>query len=421
MANLKDLQEKLAKAQATMAKVFDQAGEDMDFSKVTEIAGTDAEKCAAVRKMNDECATTQKEIEPLLSVEKARKEYLERKGLVPIVHPAEGKGGSPVETKDEDDPAPVELKKALRMSGIFEKKNFNKEFTLPEGVNLKTMFATGAGWAVPTLRTGRVEDYPTRPIAVMSIIPRGQTSAAAVTYMVESTFTNNATEIKEGDSDAALYGEAALAMTETSSTVRKIAVYIPVTDEQLEDVPQVSGYLDRRLRFMLEQRLDSQIINGNGTAPNLSGIIDQGTVQTLNKGDNAGDLEVDALYRAITLVRAVAFTQPTNMILHPYDWEDIRLLKTNTGQYVWGHPSEPGPERIWGLPVVVTTAITEHKAIVGDFAQAIELTERRGITVKSSDSHDTYFVKGKQAIRADVRVALPIYRPTAFVYITLNV
>ena len=43
---------------------------------------------------------------------------------------------------------------------------------------------------------------------------------------------------------------------------------------------------------------------------------------------------------------------------------------------------------------------------------------RSGIEVKVSDSHDDYFVKGKQAIRADLRAALCVYRDAAFCEVT---
>jgi HK97 family phage major capsid protein len=86
--------------------------------------------------------------------------------------------------------------------------------------------------------------------------------------MEETTFTNSAAETAEGGT----YPESALALTERSTPVQKITTFIPVTDEQLEDVPQIQGYLNNRLPFMVRQRLDLQILTGNGTTPNLRGL-----------------------------------------------------------------------------------------------------------------------------------------------------
>ena len=51
---LKQLLEKIEKGRALLAKVRAQAGADHDFSKGTEFNGTDEEKCASVRKLNDD-------------------------------------------------------------------------------------------------------------------------------------------------------------------------------------------------------------------------------------------------------------------------------------------------------------------------------------------------------------------------------
>jgi len=60
---------------------------------------------------------------------------------------------------------------------------------------------------------------------------------------------------------------------------------------------------------------------------------------------------------------------------------------------------------------------TENTALVGDFSFS-ELAQRRGIDVQISNSHADFFTNGLQAIRADVRVALVIYRPAAFATVT---
>ena len=89
--------------------------------------------------------------------------------------------------------------------------------------------------------------------------------------------------------------------------------------------------------------------------------------------------------------------------MHPNDWQDMRLLRTADGIYIWGNPSDAGPELIWGLAVAQAVAQTENTAVVGDFATFSELAIRRGIDVQVSNSHGSFFIEGKQAMRADIR------------------
>lgn len=285
-----------------------------------------------------------------------------------------------------------------------------REFEL-EGFDVKTLFETTAGWLPESTRTGRMVDEATRPIQISDVIPFTTTGQAAVVYMEETTATYAAAEAAEG----AAFAESTFVLTEVTSPVRKIAHFIPVTDEQLEDEPQVSGYLDNRMRFGLLQRLDYQLAQGDGIAPNLEGILNRAGIQTQAKG---ADPTPDAIFKAMTKVRVTGRAIPGAVLIHSTDWEPIRLLRTVDGIYIWGSPSQAGDTTIWGLPVVQNEVLTAGTALVGDFANFSEFAVRRGVTVKVSDSHSDYFVKGKQAIRADIRGALQCYRPAAFATVT---
>ena len=283
---------------------------------------------------------------------------------------------------------------------------------LPVGAKeLKTLFQTSAGWATESIRDARVELKPERPVTVVNFLPTSATQHNSVKYMEETTFTNAAAEAAE----AGTYAEAALALTERSQAVEKIAVFLPVTDEQLEDEEQAEDYLNDRLIFMLQQRLDLQIVQGNGTTPNLLGTNNVTGIQTQAKGS---DPTPDAFYKLFRKIRSDGFAEPNVVFVHPNDWESVRLLRTADGVYIWGNPSQAGPERIWGVRVVQTTAAVENTATSGDYVTYSALRVRSGVEVRVSDSHSTYFIEGKQAIRADVRVAVVHCRPKAFGTVT---
>ncbi|KKK98624.1 hypothetical protein LCGC14_2640920, partial [marine sediment metagenome] len=86
--------------------------------------------------------------------------------------------------------------------------------------------------------------------------------------------------------------------------------------------------------------------------------------------------------------------------------------------YIWGNPSEAGPERIWGLPVVQNESLTENTGLVGSFEPAwISLFERRGVVIERGFV-GTQFTEGKQTIRGSMRAALVVFRPAAFATVT---
>ncbi len=413
---LKQAQEALDEKRKSLASIFEEAGPEYDMAKVKSLSGDTTAKVEEVRKLNEEIVDRKKKVDELLVVARAAAEAKRSEEGRETGDGAKNKEREP----ERKGGRPLSLGEAWAGSRAF------KEYKPGSGVgpsdhldiSLKTLFETPTGWDPEDLRTGRVELTPTRPaVHVATYFPSTTTTMSAVVYMEETTYTNSAAETAEAnqaDSQGA-YPESALALTERQEPVRKIATFLPVTDEQFEDEPRAQGYVNNRLPFMIQQRLDSQLLQGNGTAPNLRGTENVSGIQTQALGS---DSIPDAIYKCARKIRDNGFAEPSVVFIAPAKWESVRLLKTADGQYIWGHPSMVGPFTIWGIPVVETTAVTSTKAVLGDYANFAELAMRRGIDVQVSNSHSDYFVKGKLAIRADMRCAALHYRPKAFGTVT---
>lgn len=406
MTELIQVRETLGAKHKLMGRVLEEAGESHDFTKVKAF-GDELDTAAKVekfRELNREMSDLSTKARKLELAEAGRHwQDVETQMSEPVKqmpHPDSGDGTKSIGQRFVES----EEYKAFREDRA---KGLSVAF---DDVELKTLLSTTAGWAPESGRTGQIIEGVTRPIQVLDLIPMTGTGQASVVYMEETTRTHASAEKAE----AAAYAESTFELTERSSQVRKVTDSIPVTDEQLEDEPQVRGYLDQRLRFGVRQRLDTQVVSGDGTPPNLRGILNVSGIQTQAKGL---DPRFDAIHKAITKVRVTGRANPGAVVLHPNDWEAIRLTRTADGIYILGNPAVAGPMTLFGLPVALGDVMTENTGLVGDFANFCQLHERRGVNIVVGYS-GTQFAEGKQLLRADVRVAFVVYRPAAFCTVT---
>jgi HK97 family phage major capsid protein len=229
--------------------------------------------------------------------------------------------------------------------------------------------------------------------------------------MEETTATNAAAFVAEGGQKP----ESALAFTERSAPVRKIATVLPVTDELFADVPAMRSYVESRLRTFLASAEDAALLTGSGVAPAFTGLLNISGIQTQAKGT---DPTPDAVYKAMVKILTGAYVPASATIWNPLDWQDVRLLKTADGIYIWGAPMDAGPERIWSLPVVQTTAMTLNTMLVGAFDTCTQFFVREGVTFAVSTEHSDFFIRNQLMLRVEERGTLVCYRPAGLCTVT---
>lgn len=251
-------------------------------------------------------------------------------------------------------------------------------------------------------------------LTVAGLLASGTTTTNAVRYIKETVATNAAAPVAEGADKP----EAALEFEQDDAPVRKIAVFLPVSDEMLEDAAQIRSYIDARLSLFVEIETEDQLLNGPGTGVTIEGLLTQ--VPVANDGltsDAQAANDADHIHAALSKARE-SFLEPDGIVVNTQDWDRLRLLKDQNDNYIAGSPFSTGPgepvERLWGKRVVVTTAMAEGTALVGAFATGAQFFRRGGLTVEASNSHSDFFRKNLTAIRAERRGALVVYRPQAF-------
>lgn len=258
-----------------------------------------------------------------------------------------------------------------------------------------------------------------RPLMVKDLIAPGATTNTTIRYIREVSFTNYATSVAEG----AAKPEALFEYAEVDAPVRKVAAYTKVTDELFADYLAIASYINQRLPYMVERTEEDQILNGDGNAPNITGILQTAGIQTEAKG---GDTAADALYKALTKIRFTGFFEPDGFVIHPTDWQNLRLAKDNALQYYGGGPFTGAYgnsplvqfDSIWGKPVAITPAISAGTALAGAFRLGAQYFQREGLTIEMTNSDQDDFIKNKMTIRCEERLALAVYRALAFCTIT---
>ncbi len=259
--------------------------------------------------------------------------------------------------------------------------------------------------------------FPTRKLRMRDLMNVVGLTAPSLVYTRMTGFSNNAAFVGEGVSKP----ESTIVSAPVTAQAKKVATFIPVSRESLDDVGSTRAFLDSVLESAVLDKEDDALLNGNEVGESIRGILQTAGIQTQAKG---GDTSLDAIRKAVTKVQTAWTTNgfnPTGLVVHPQTAEALDLLKDGQLRYLLlpetAAPTDMPARRIWGLDVVVTPAIAAGTGLVGDFGMG-EVYSWTPLTVRFSDSHSTFFVENKVAVLAEERMLIAIYAPAAFCTVT---
>lgn len=282
-------------------------------------------------------------------------------------------------------------------------------------VPLTRAVITTAGYpSAPTRLPGVREANPAQPLTVLDMVDRQSMDSQVIEWVQELAETNNAAEVAEGGTKP----ESGWTLELKTSAAATIAHWVQITRQALSDEGQMRGYLEGKLRNGLLKRLNGQILTGNGTSPNLRGILN-----TTGLGvyvSPAGEDKLIAIRKARTIAELSEYT-PDTVVLNPVDWQDVELSTDDNGRFQAVVTVGDGlTQRVWGLAVVSATQITAGTALVGGFREGATLWEREGVQVYITDSHASTFTANVLTLLAELRAVLSVWRPKAFVKVTFT-
>lgn len=247
------------------------------------------------------------------------------------------------------------------------------------------------------------------PLTVRAVLRSIPVSTNAVNALKENTWTNSAAEVSEG----AAKNESDITFTNYDVNIRTVAHWLKVSNALLADAPAIAAYIDTRLRDGLAQRVERQLILGNGTSPNISGLTDSGnyTAYTPTSDDNLAD----AINRIKYTMWAAGY-MPEIVIVNPADWGALERIResSNGGTYLYGAPGSNANANPFGLRVVLSAHLNAGKVIVLDSTAAM-IYDRQSVTVEMGYVN-TDFTSNLVTIRAEERLALACERPGGIYY-----
>jgi HK97 family phage major capsid protein len=280
---------------------------------------------------------------------------------------------------------------------------------------IKADMTTGADFTGEVIPADRVPGYkfdPTRPTHIRQLLAQGSTQSDVVRFVKESGYTNGAAAKAEG----ATLGQSDFDMTAADANVRKIGTYFRISEEMLADTPQLTSYLSARAPEKLLEVEDTQILSGNGTAPNISGIITDATAfaagDLADSVDEANDFDV--IVAALNQLAGANYNADT-ILLNPSDFHKILLLKDSQNNYLKDQVYNGLQPVFMGVKVVLNTAIPAGDFLIGNFGVGTQLWVRDGVNVEFFREDGTNVRDGFVTVRVSERIALTNYLPNAFV------
>jgi len=249
---------------------------------------------------------------------------------------------------------------------------------------------------------------PRPPIGVRSLVPQGNTSAGAVEYIEETSFTNNAAVVAEG----AAKPKSDKVFTARTSVVRTIAHYFKMSKQTFDDLPFLASQVENNGIWGVQIVEDNQLLNGSGAPPNLQGFNTVATAATAPTGTDA--TIVDAIGTAVFELASIGYIAD-GTVANPADWGAVAMMKNANGNYIFVNPLDyTAGGRLWGTRLVLSSNQAAGTFLVGGFQGNSQILDREDVNVQVATQNEDDFIKNMVTILVEERLALVIYQPKAF-------
>lgn len=256
-----------------------------------------------------------------------------------------------------------------------------------------------------------------RVFTIEDLLTSIPTTANSIDWVQEAAFTNAAAETAEGVAKP----QSSVTTSLQTMPISTIAHWIKISRQLAADNAALAAYIDRRMVYGVNFRMEAQLVAGNGTAPNIGGLTKSGNF-TAHGYTAAALTGAGLLNNRFDLIGkmlgdcALSDYPADVIILNTADWWTMRLAKDSQGSYLMGPVNSPVAPTLFGLPVVASNAMVVSNVWAGNLAQAATFHTREGVTVAMSEHDSDNFTTNLITIRAERRAALTVEKPIAARY-----
>lgn len=236
-------------------------------------------------------------------------------------------------------------------------------------------------------------------------------------YLTQVTRTNNAAPVARG----ALKPTSVYTLERVSRKLQVIAhLSEPIPEHWLADEPALNQFVTGEMGYGLQLAVEDQALNGNGTEPNLLGLLQVSGIQTQAFNNS----QIRTVRSAITKVEVLGYVA-SGLALHPLDWEAIETTEDGNDRYLMGNEGSPvdrAARRLWGVPVALTTKVTQGSGVLltkdVNGQDSAGLVADRHISTQWGRVGDD-FSRNQVRARVEGRFGVEVLRPTGVVAIDL--
>ena len=266
---------------------------------------------------------------------------------------------------------------------------------------------TGAGLARPAYRE-TFQPLPRRN-TLLSVLPETIIQAGSIEIPREKAITGDAAVVPEKGTKPYIGIETEKVLLPMVT----IAALAKVTEQMLEDGNEnsVRDHIDLVLAHKCDLELERQIINGDGTNGNFSGLLTNSTAYQRPNGDKITAL--DDLLAAYIQLEMVGF-QASAIILHPMDYWALATAKNDVGSYTLSDPRGDLVRRVWNTNMVSTVGMPRGTFLVADLIAGTRLYRRGDWRLALGYVNDD-FEKNMITMRKEGRANLAVFNTQAII------